>query len=200
MTDAAFRSRSLRTLAVAGVLGLVASPIAAPAAFAAPNKGDIKVSEPNGVGKDNEAHIEGCNFDVIAENFPAGTFVTSFTAQPPTGDAKLGISGDTDVVVTEGTVRNHYTLESVTGTPQPNQGWHVKVNVAAQDGKVVDFKVFWLECQPKPPTTPSATPSVPGKVNSGLEADTTGGAVALGLGGLAVVGLGALGLRRRSGR
>lgn len=216
MTDATFRTRSVRALAVAGVIGLVASPVLAPRAYAA--RGDIKVAPVGQTpGNSNDPHITGCDFQVIANNFDKGTFKVSFTTQDPkpsgVSDKDFGFSGPgTFVIPSDGeAVSNNFTLFSTTGKTLPKAKYHIKVQLSG-DGEKVNSKVFWLDdCTAAPPTVPGPEPSsqpssepsarptasVPGKVNSGLEADSSGGIIALGVGGVAIAGLGALGLRRR---
>lgn len=224
MTDATFRTRSVRALAVAGVIGLMASPFAAPRAYAA--KGDVKIAAVGEVPADsNDPHIKGCDFQVIAFNLDKGTYAVQFTPQNPkpagVNDGDYGFSGPSAFVIpSDGTkVTNTFSLIPSTGKTLPPASFHLKVQV----GDKVDSKVFWLDgCTAKAPTVPEPEPtsaavsrpsfeptsepssepsgstaSVPGKVNSGLEADSVGGLIALGVGGVAIAGLGALGLRRR---
>ncbi|WOP19052.1 hypothetical protein [Raineyella sp. LH-20] len=218
MTDAAFRprpiqlrpvhARPLRLLAAAGVLGLLASPLAATTASAV--TGDIKVAE-HGATPDNsnDPHIAGCSFDVQAFNVDQGSYAVTFTTQAPApagiASSDYGFSGPGQFVIpSDGdTVTHSYVLVSKTGNALPAADFHIKVELDA-GGDKVNSKVFWLdECAAQPPTEPSATPttapSAPGTVNAGLAGDSTGGLVALGVGGVVIAGLGALGLRRRAG-
>jgi hypothetical protein len=160
-------------MTVAGVafvgIGLI-SPVNASQAG---NNGTIKVdgaefdSHP-----DNEPHV-GCGFQIDFYGFEASIPVSmTFTLQEPTG---------TDVIYTEdGTLDDddatgggsqagldgQFTIDLTDALdsyePQPNQGYHVKLTITADDGdpygSQVKHKVYWVTgCGDTTTTTTSST-------------------------------------------
>jgi hypothetical protein len=173
--------------ALAGCLTL--GGFMAPAAFAQGNDGTVKIDEVDLAAPPpaNDPHVD-CIFDIEFFSFDDGLEATvTFTGQPPTG------GGDplTETVPLEETTgggnelvgQEEFDLSSFVeqlGEPQPNQGFHIKVQVDVPSGThsaaFSKFKVFWVTCaapttQPpttKPPTTkpPTTPPSSPSKSES----------------------------------
>ncbi len=162
-------------IGVAAALGAPALATAAPAGDPPGANGTLKI---DGLafdsGIDNEPHVT-CEFQVKFFNFDENESANIvFTVHPPTGsdtellrldnelvsdDAAGGGAGDPDETFTFSV--DQLGLDAY--TPQPQQGFHVKLTVerigAPGAGK---HKVFWIEPCPTPtptPTTPSPTPS-----------------------------------------
>ena len=145
-------------------LALVALvPGSGPAFAGGGNNGTVKVAELGDMDDppDNDPHV-GCTFNVEWYNFDPGTNTSTvtFESQAPTAGAVISGNSPTSVQFTGGQgfdFRQPYTL-SFQGTPQPNQGFHVKLTVNTPGSKGADkkSKVFWVKgCQAPPPTTPA---------------------------------------------
>jgi hypothetical protein len=149
--------------ALAGCLTL--GGLMAPAAFAQGNDGTVDLAAPPPA---NGPHVD-CIFDIEFFSFDDGLEATvTFTGQPPTG------GGDplTETVPLEETTgggndlvgQQEFDLSSFVeqlGEPQPNQGFHIKVQVDVPSGThstaFSKYKVFWVECAPAPTTQPPTT-------------------------------------------
>jgi hypothetical protein len=170
---------AIARLALGVGVGTIALAWAAPAAFADPpgNNGTVKV---DGVAfdshPDNEPHV-GCSFEIDWYGFDKGDFWSdvTFEVQPPTGKpaelltdsvfigeddnsgggSEAGLDASKEYDLTDALV-GHYT-------PQPQQGYHVKLtlNTDGSQGADVKHKVFWVDgCEgeePPPTTTPPTT-------------------------------------------
>lgn len=166
--------------------------VAAVTAFAAPSAQAANTNDPrgnNGVIKinnevtpdsipNNHPHVS-CTFSVDFYNYDKGNYnaTVDFNLQAPTAGSdhtlsvKTGnlhpfIGGDAAGGGTDLDASEKYTL-GFTGTPQAQQGYHVKVVVTAPGSQGSDKKqkVFWVEpCATTTPTT-SGT-STPGQVLS----------------------------------
>jgi hypothetical protein len=169
--------RVARLLGAAGAVALigaaaVSSPAGADRGGNPPgNNGTIKV---DGVEFDahpnNEPHV-GCTFQIDFYGYEAeAPVVMVFSAQPPTGKAVLltvnGVLDDDDASgggSEEGydggfTIDLSEALEAY--EPQPQQGFHVRLEITAPDGQ--KHKVFWVSgCGNEPPTSPTSTPTSP---------------------------------------
>jgi len=128
------------------------------------NNGTIKVdaqafdTDPN-----NEPHVD-CVFQVDFYGFDQGDLNADveFAVHPPTGNAVI----KTDVVPigedaagggTDLDAERTYDLSSALAgfTPQPQQGFHVKLTIHADGSQGADtkHKVFWVEgCESGPPS------------------------------------------------
>jgi hypothetical protein len=143
-------------LGLLGVLGWAGPGYADPAG----NNGTVKIDDrPFDSAPDNEPHV-GCRFQVDFYGYDMGnlTAKVSFAAQPPTGTKVLlrdsvfigqdAAGGGTDVDAQ----RTYDLSRALRGlTPQPVQGFHVKLTVNAQGsiGADVKHKVFWVTgCSP----------------------------------------------------
>ena len=160
-------------LSLAIVAGASAPTYATSSHNPAGNNGFIKIS--NEVVADsipqNHPHVS-CSFSVEFYNYDKNNSKANvtFALQAPTNkaDNKLTVtSGNLTPVIggdvasggTDLDAREQYTL-TFAGTPQQNQGYHVKVTVNApgSKGSDVKHKVFWV--QPCATTTPD-TPTTP---------------------------------------
>src|SRR5690348_4787487 len=121
----------------------------------------------------NEPHVS-CPFTLSGYNFDSGsgvgnTAVVTYYAWPPSGHGQVLTPSDgaSTFPFSGPNFRDTYTFSTATlGSLvlQPNQGYHVKVNVSvtttglkttghATHSKVTSkFKVFWLTCTPPTPT------------------------------------------------
>ncbi len=164
------RSTRLRRAAMglAGVVALTA-PVALATGTASADppgaNGTVKIDgTPFDTAPDNEPHV-GCRFQVDFYGFDQGDFNAdvSFAVQPPTGKF-VTIKTDTVPIGedpagggTDLDAQRTYDLTSALAgyTPQPQQGFHVRLDVAAPgvDGKVATkSKVFWVgPCSTYPP-------------------------------------------------
>lgn len=162
------RSR-LATLTSALLVPTVLGLGAAPALAGNGNNGTVKIAEADEVGTpSNDPHVS-CSFAIEWYGYDEGSeFVStvSFESQAPTADATISVTGSTSVFVggdaagggTDLDAREVYTL-SFTGTPHPQQGFHVKVTTTTPGSQGSDhkFKTFWVQpCQtgPTDPTDP----------------------------------------------
>ena len=161
-----------------GALGFVgaAALVVSMAATAAPASADppgangtVKIDGvPFDTAPDNEPHV-GCRFQVDFYGFDAGDFHAdvTFAVQPPTGQF-VDIRSDTVFIGedaagggTDLDAQRTYDLTSALASysPHPQQGYHVKLSVAAPGvgGKVATkSKVFWVgPCESYPPPYPS---------------------------------------------
>lgn len=168
--------RRVRGIAVAGsaVVFAGAGLGLAPAAMADPpgNNGTVKVDGTDIESvPDNDPHV-GCTFTIDWFNFDAAaTSTVTFALQAPTTDGSLSVDGPGTVTLQDDPAggaggdpdgSQAYTL-SFDGSPQPQQGYHVKltVNTTGSQGSDVKSKVFWVQgCDaPTPEPTPTAEPS-----------------------------------------
>ena len=228
MHVARYARRTGRALAIAGCVALAS--FAAPAAFAQDppgNNGTVKVDgepfETTPPPPPNQPHPDDCVFQIDFYGFDAGNLnaTVNFTGQAPTGK---NIPLLTDTVTLEddpagGGIdldgQETYDLSSVIGLlgdPQPEQGYHIKLQVDVPDGThstaYSKYKVFWVEdCRPTqpstpPPTTPTTRPPEPPKPSVETSApvptavpagtDAAGGGSGAGLFGLALIASGAV--------
>lgn len=183
-----FRKHVRRLGAAASLIGtlLLVSAAVSPASQAANdppgNNGTVKVEGRDIDSRpDNDPH-PGCTFLLEFYNYDQGDLEAdvTFELQPPTtrsgddqtiltdtvpiGEDPAGGGGDLDA-------RESYRLDIEGATPQPNQGYHVKLTVNAEgsQGADVKHKTFWVECetptttttQPEGTTTTTTEPSGP---------------------------------------
>src|SRR4051794_1853358 len=147
--------RAGRILAASGLL-LIAVAVVAPvsAGAAAGNNGTIKIDGADiKAGKDNDPHV-GCGFDVEWFDFDAGAqhVDLTFDAQPPTGNVNLVTdSFDPPAFAAAGQqLSKHYDLSAAIQaaglTPQPSQGFHVKLEIhtTAASGSDIKQKTIWV--------------------------------------------------------
>jgi LPXTG-motif cell wall-anchored protein len=161
------------------------------------NNGTIKV---DGVDFDthpnNEPH-PGCIFQIDFYGFDALTDVTMvFDAQPPTGGfeeiyTESGTLDDDDNSGggSEAGLDGQFTIdlsdELASSEPHPNQGYHVKLTITADDhdetGAQSKHKVFWVDgCGDTGGTTGGNTDGTTGVLGTSgtIDGGTTGGDVA----------------------
>ena len=132
------------------------------------NKGTAKITvdgqDLDGI-PDNDPH-PGCIFDLKFFFFPRASDVDyTFTLHPPTKDGSTGGS----VTLDPTTEPNANVVVDLTDflqnsgvTPQPQQGYHVKLEIETKDtrGPGDDkHKVFWVNCAASPSPTPSSSTS-----------------------------------------
>ena len=120
------------------------------------NNGTVKV---DGVvfddAPDNQPHV-GCTFQIDFYGFDAGNLnaAVSFAVHPPTGN-DIVIKTDTVPIGedaagggTDLDAQRTYNLATALAgfTPQPNQGFHIKLTVHADgaQGNDTKYKVFWV--------------------------------------------------------
>jgi LPXTG-motif cell wall-anchored protein len=130
------------------------------------NNGTIKIDDEVVADNtpENNPHVS-CMFSVQLYNYDQNNSqaTVNFALQAPTdkagdslsvtaGNLHPSIGGHSDGSGTTMDASEQYTL-GFTGTPQPNQGYHVKVTVTApgSQGNDTKQKVFWVQ-----PCTPSA--------------------------------------------
>lgn len=166
------RSRRARAVlaGVAGLATVAGLTLVGPSISAAPRdpggaNGTVKIDgEPFDTHPNNEPHV-GCLFEVDFYGFDEGDHVATveFTAQPPTGAGET-LTAD-EVFVGEDAAGGGTDLDAERSfdlgpalaayDPHPDQGYHVKVTVAApgRGGKVATkHKVLWVEgCGTTPP-------------------------------------------------
>jgi hypothetical protein len=181
---------SMAMLAGGAASFLVAGALAAAPATAANGGGSsaappganatIKINNiPFGGGVNNEPHVT-CPFQLSLYNFDYGAGVENsatvvFTAQPPSGHGVVlaPAEGASAFTFPGPGFADTYSFDTATLHPlflQPNQGYHVKVNVSVASTGIKDtgkksthskvtkkFKVFWLTCTA---ASPSPTPTV----------------------------------------
>jgi hypothetical protein len=152
------------TVSLAG-WGALALPAAAQPGDPGGNNGTVKITpraEDDGIPQ-NTPHVS-CAFDIEWYGFDEGADVVSsvsFTMQAPTSDAGLShtepalvfVGGDPAGGGTDLDGEATYTL-AFTGTPDPQQGFHVKVTVRTPGSHGADTKqkVFWVSpCADTPP-------------------------------------------------
>ncbi|GCD90912.1 hypothetical protein [Nocardioides sp. LS1] len=186
------RLASLAALAGLATAGLLA-PTAAFAGNPAGNNGTVKIDGTDADANENNPHV-GCTFIVEWYGFDKGSDIISdvtFESWAPTADAKLTVDGQTKVFVGADDAsgggslagldgRETYTLHFV-GTPQAQQGFHVKmtVNTPGSNGADKKSKVFWVQgCDDTTtdPTDPGDTtdPTDPGDTTDPTDpGDTT---------------------------
>ena len=184
--------RGHHTGGVLMVLGAVALAVgwAGPANADPPgNNGTIKVdgaefdSHP-----DNEPHV-GCSFQVDFYGYEANIPVSmTFEVQPPTGDAVVytqiaTLDGDDAAGGgSEAGLDGEFTIDLTNALanyePQPNQGYHVKLTITADDGNQhgaqVKHKVYWVTgCGGSTTTTTEATTSTSATTTSATTTSAT---------------------------
>ncbi len=188
------RPRKITAILAGSLLGLSALALGAGTASAADgdppgNNGTIKVdTEPFDDDPNNEPHV-ACIFQIDFYGYDEGDLKAevTFELQPPTlragadqlllHEADIPIGEDPAGGGTDLDASKTYTLDFTGVTPQPQQGFHVKLTINA-DGSIGDdtkHKVFWVEpCEETSTPTPSETPSeTPSKTPS--ESETPGG-------------------------
>ncbi len=129
------------------------------------NNGTIKIdAEAFDSHPDNQPHV-GCRFQVDFYGFDQGNLNADveFAVQPPTGK-DIVLLTDTVAVGQDGAgggtdldAERTYDLSSALAstTPQPQQGFHVKLTVRADGSQGADtkHKVFWVQrCDSYPNT------------------------------------------------
>ena len=146
-------------------LGTVtAAPLAATAGPQG-NNGTVKVAPYGDIDSipNNHPHV-GCTFQLEWYGFDANvTSTVLFEEQAPTTGVGMTVAGDTTVQLdndpgagagNDGIDGSQaYTL-SFTGSPHPQQGYHVKltINTPESNGATVKHKVFWVQgCDVPPP-------------------------------------------------
>ncbi|HEU5038906.1 MAG TPA: DUF11 domain-containing protein [Nocardioides sp.] len=153
------------------------------------NNGTVKVAELGDMDAppDNDPHV-GCTFTIEWYGFDQGPDIISdvtFESWSPTADAVLEVDGPEQVFVGgdpasgAGTPtgldgREVYTL-TFHGTPQAQQGFHVKLTVHTPGSQGADkkSKVFWVQgCQAPPPAEPAV--HLEKSVTDSADADTVG--------------------------
>jgi hypothetical protein len=121
----------------------------------------------------NNPHV-GCEFRVDFYNYDEGdlTAQVAFLGWPPTGGGFLGgntvnIGGDpagggNDL---DGSVSVDLSAALADVTPQPQQGFHVRLVIHAEgsQGADVKHKVFWVSGCEAPPPPPPPPPPEPGE-------------------------------------
>jgi LPXTG-motif cell wall-anchored protein len=187
--------------AIAAGLTLVGFGTFAPTANAqdppAGNNGTVKIDGVDfDIHPDNEPH-PGCVFQVDFYGFDALTDVTiAFEAQPPSGAfeeiyTESGVLDDDDNSGggSEEGLDGQFTIdlsdELASSEPHPNQGYHVKLTVTADDhdetGAQSKHKVFWVEgCGDVGGTTGGTTDGTTGVLGTSgsVDSGTTTGEVA----------------------
>lgn len=154
----------------AAVLAVSALTLSSSAYSQQPNVGTVKIDDVDlGSVPNNEPHVDDCEFEVEFFGYPANQSVTATIIHvPPTGDGEEisdtttldddDESGGGSAEGFDGSLTFDAT-DLVAGTePQPNQGWHLRLEV--EDGGVggTKNKEFWVEgCAPGQPTTTSTT-------------------------------------------
>jgi hypothetical protein len=159
--------------AFAGAAVLTVSALTlSPSAYSQqPNVGTVKIDNVDlGSVPNNEPHVPDCEFEVEFFGYPANQVVTAtITHVPPTGDGSQSMSetitldgddesGGGSAAGFDGATTFDATALVAGTEPQPNQGWHLRLDV--EDGQVggTKTKVFWVEgCAPVQPTTTSTT-------------------------------------------
>ncbi len=166
--------RVILSLGMALILGFLitanASTFAASQNNPAGNNGVVKINNevvPDNIPQ-NHPHVS-CSFSVEFYNYDKNNNYAdvNFELQAPTnksgdslkvetGNLHPFIGGDVAGGGNDLDARETYTL-SFTGTPQQNQGYHVKLSVVAvgSKGSNAKHKVFWVEpCAQKSTTSP----------------------------------------------
>jgi LPXTG-motif cell wall-anchored protein len=157
-------------LVVSLLAGSTSSAFATSSGNPAGNNGVVKIN--NEIAPDNipqnHPHV-GCTFSVEFYNYDKNntTANVAFALQAPTnrsgdslkvttGNLHPFIGGDAAGGGTDLDARESYTL-AFTGTPQQNQGFHVKLTVEAPGSQGSDkkYKVFWVQpCAQSQTTSP----------------------------------------------
>lgn len=137
------------------------------------NNGDVKISEGANDGiPQNDPHV-GCTFFVEFYNYDKNNSNANvnFALQAPTnrsGDSLTVVNGNLHPFIGGDSAgggkdldaREQYTL-SFTGTPQANQGYHVRLTVDApgSKGHGTKQKVFWVKPCVQTASAGTTTPS-----------------------------------------
>lgn len=142
------------------------------------NNGTVKIQEAGAPDEipDNDPHV-GCVFNIEFRGFDQGDLNATWTlsAQPPSGSFTT-ITGPNTVFIGEDPAGGANDLDALVVVKiadydlsglyeQPQQGYHLKLEVHAQGSQGADtkFKVFWV----KGCTTPDAGGSSSGGSSSG---------------------------------
>ena len=173
-------SRLTDRIALTGLLAIVVTVAAfASSAISDPvaaknvppgNKGTAKITidgqDFDGI-PDNDPH-PGCIFDLKFFFFPRASNVDyTFTLHPPTKDGSTGGSRTLDPTQEPNAnvvVDLTDFLQNSGVTPQPQQGYHIKLEIETKDtrGPGDDkHKVFWVNCASTTPS-PSVSPTITG--------------------------------------
>lgn len=164
-----------RSLAVAGAMALGLGMLGPVSADPPGNNGTIKV---DGVAFDthpnNQPHV-GCSFQIDFYGYEANVPVTmDFAVQPPTGDEMVrhltGVLDGDDATGggSEAGIDGQFTVDLTSAlaafTPHPNQGYHVKLTITADDGTRQGSdgksKVYWVgPCSVPTTTTTTVAPT-----------------------------------------
>jgi hypothetical protein len=131
----------------------------------------------------NQPHVS-CPFDIVFENFDTGQQVTAtLTAQPPSGHGQVVFTKTITLTGSgQGAANNFGGLIHVTNLDlsglfrQPQQGYHLKLNVAALPSK---FKVFWTNGCVAPAVVTTTTPTTGPPTSVAPVTSTTGGTAAV---------------------
>jgi hypothetical protein len=175
------------------------------------NAGAIFIKTGPTTGPGNEPHV-GCEFYVSGMNFSSPSGTIAFYAWKPTGSFQsvspvTGASTYTGGAPSKQAggsnsdfLNGPYRLPTDGQTPHAQQGYHYKIDAINADGKKVDSKVFWVDCQATPggssvsqpaPTaiagvgntalspTPVTTVAPPATATGGAPADATATPVAV---------------------
>lgn len=182
--------RVLMIIGIALVGIAMAGPVNADPVGAPPgNNGTIKIDGTDvDSHPDNEPHV-GCVFQVDFYGYEAGVPVSmKFEVQPPTGDAVIheesGTLDDDDATGggSEAGLDGEFTIDLTDAlgdyVPQPNQGYHVKLTITADDGNPegaqLKHKVFWVtDCGGATTTTEATTTTSKATTTSRGVAPTT---------------------------
>jgi hypothetical protein len=204
------RHHAGRLLVAAGACTLVAGftlPRTEAAADPPGGNGTVKVDEiafdggaGSGPGNDNDPHLDDCSGQVEWYGFDTGELAATvtFTVSPPTDatapDAETQLvlqtvvhDGDgpgvpNDAAALDGVLPFDLTELLEPFTPQPAQGYHVKIQVETPgtQGNDVKHKVFWIEaCDGGTTTTTSSTTTTAGETTTteGLTSTTDAGVI-----------------------
>jgi LPXTG-motif cell wall-anchored protein len=135
------------------------------------NAGAIFIKTGPTTGPGNNPHV-GCEFYVSGMNFSSPSGTITFYAWKPTGSFEQvtpvagpsTYAGSAPSKQADGRnsdfLNGPYSLPTDGQTAHPEQGYHYKVDAINADGKKVDSKVFWVDCQAAPGGS-SASPHAP---------------------------------------
>lgn len=176
-------------LALTGAVALGLGMLGPAGADPPGNNGTVKV---DGVAfdthPDNEPHV-GCSFQIDFYGYEANVPVAmEFAVQPPTGRKVIrtveGVLDDDDATGggSEEGIDGQFTIDLTANlaafTPHPNQGFHVKLTITADDrtpqGNDRKHKVYWVGPCTVPPTTTTTT--VPTTTTTAATTTTTAAA------------------------
>ena len=134
------------------------------------NKGDVwidNVGQPAGPGHENDPHLACADINLWGAKLadPSGAY--TIDGWPPSGSMKQAYAstwiyntatgGDQVLSVISVTTLINNAVKNG-DTPQPNQGYHFKLQFVQDPQK---HKTFWVNCAAPAPGTPPGTPPVP---------------------------------------